>query len=83
MVLVKRNANKRANDVKNNDVCDFNFSHCMERNVNEWTDEKMMILPQNALSEWRYRRFPLRSDYSTCCQNKQNGGQRSSSLESK
>ena len=28
MVLVKSNANKRANEVKNNDVCDVNISHC-------------------------------------------------------
>ena len=55
----------------------------MERYVNERTKEKMLILPRNALSERRYRRFPLRSDYSTCCQNKQNGGQRISSIESR
>ena len=53
----------------------------MERYVNERIKEKMMILPRNALSERQYRRFPVRSDYSNCCQNKQNGGQRSSSLE--
>ena len=28
MVLVERNANKRANDVKYNDVCDVNISQC-------------------------------------------------------
>ena len=55
----------------------------MERYVNEQTDEKKMILQRNALSERRYQRFRLRSDYRNCCQNKQNGGQRSSSLESK
>ena len=55
----------------------------MERYVSEQTDMKKMILHRNALSEWRYRRFHLRSDYRTYCQNKQNGGQRSSSLEGK
>ena len=55
----------------------------MERYVNEQTDKKKMILQRNALSERRYRRFPLRSDYRTCCQNKQNGEPRSSSLASK
>ena len=55
----------------------------MERHVNEQTDEKKMILQRNALSERRYRRFRLRSDSCTCCQNKQNGGVRSTSLESK
>ena len=55
----------------------------MERYFNEQTDEKNMILQQNALSERRYRLFRLRSDSCTCCQNKQNDGQRSSSLESK
>ena len=28
MVLVKRNANKRAYDVKNNGICDINISYC-------------------------------------------------------
>ena len=54
----------------------------MERYVNEQTDKKM-ILQRSALSERRYRRFRLRSDSRTCCQNKQNGGQRSSTLVSK
>ena len=47
----------------------------MERYVNEQTDKKKMILQRSALSERRYRRFRLRSDSPTCCQNKQNGGQ--------
>ena len=55
----------------------------MERYVNEQIDEKKVILQRNALSEWRYRRFRLQSDSRTCCQNKQNGGRRSTSLESK
>ena len=55
----------------------------MELYVNEQTDEKKIILQRSALSERRYRRFRLRSDSCTCCQNKQNGGQRSSSLVSK
>ena len=55
----------------------------MERYVNEQTDEKKMMLQRNALSERRYRRFRLRSDSRTCCQNKQNGGRRSTSPESK
>ena len=54
----------------------------MERYVNEQTDEKKVILQRNVLSERRYRRFRLRSDSRTCCQNKQNGGRRSTSLES-
>ena len=45
----------------------------MERYVNKQTNEKKMILQRNALSERRYRRFRLRSDSRTCCQNKQNG----------
>ena len=55
----------------------------MERYVKEQTDEKKMILQQSALSERQYQRFRLRSDSRTCCQNKQNGGQRSSTLVSK
>ena len=55
----------------------------MERYVNEQTDEKKMMLQRNALSERRYRRFRMRSDSRTCCKNKQNGGRRSTSLESK
>ena len=55
----------------------------MEPYVNEQTDKKKMILQRSALSEQRYRRFRLRSDSRTCCQNKQNGGQRSSTLVSK
>ena len=55
----------------------------MERYVNEQTDKKKMILQRSALSERQYRRFRLRSDSRTCCQNKQNGGQRSSTLVSK
>ena len=47
----------------------------LERYVDEQTDQKKMILYRNALSERRYRRFRLHSDYRTCCQNKQNGGQ--------
>ena len=54
----------------------------MECYVNKQTDEKNMILQRNALSERQYRRFRLRSDYRTCCQNKQNGEPRSSSLAS-
>ena len=57
------------------------FAIVMERYVNEQTDEKKDDLQRNALSEQRYRRFRLRSDYRTCCQNKQNGGQLSSSFE--
>ena len=45
----------------------------LERYVDEQTDEKKMILYRNALSERRYRRFRLHSDYRTCCQNKQMG----------
>ena len=55
----------------------------MECYVNEQTDKKKMILQRSALSERRYRRFRLRSDSRTCCQNKQNGRQRSSTLVSK
>ena len=55
----------------------------MEHYVNKQTDEKKMILQQDALSELRYRGFRPRSDYGTHCQNKQDGGQRSSLLESK
>ena len=73
VALVKRNANKHANDVKITTFVTSISAIVMERYVKERTDEKMMILPQNALSERRYQRFPLQSDYSTCCQNKQNG----------
>ena len=52
----------------------------MEHYVNEQTDEKKVILQRNVLSERRYRRFRLRSDSCTCCQNKQNGGRRSTWL---
>ena len=55
----------------------------MERYVNERTNKKKMILQRSALSERRYQRFLLRSDSRICCQNKQNGGQRSSTLVSK
>ena len=55
----------------------------MERYVNEQTVKKKMILQRIALSKRRYRRFRLRTDSRTCCQNKQNGGQRSSTLVSK
>ena len=55
----------------------------MESNVNEQTNQKKMILQRSALSEGRYRRFCLRSNFRTCCQNKQNGRQRSSKLVSK
>ena len=59
------------------------FTIVRERYVNELTDRKKIILQRSALSEWRYRRFRLGSDSRTCCQNKQNGGQRSSTLLSK
>ena len=55
----------------------------VERYVNEQTDKKKIILQRSALSEQRYRRFRLGSDSRTCCQNKQNGGQRTSTLVSK
>ena len=55
----------------------------MERYVNEQTDKKKIILQRSALSERRYRRFRLRSDSRTFCQNKQNGGQWSSKFVSK
>ena len=51
----------------------------MERYINEQTDEKKVILQRIALTARRYRRFRLRNDSRTCCQNKQNGGQRRSS----
>ena len=72
-----------ANDIKTTPFVTSISAIVMERYVNEQTDEKKMILQRNALSERRYRSFRLRSDYRTCCQNKQNGGQRSFSLESK
>ena len=55
----------------------------MESYVNEQTYKKKMILQRSAQSERRYRRLFLRSDSRTCCQNKQNGGQRSSTIVSK
>ena len=55
----------------------------MERYVNEQTDKKTTILQRSALSERRYLRFRMRSDSRTCCQNIQNGGERSSTLVSK
>ena len=51
----------------------------MNRYIYEQTDEKQVILQRIALSARRYRRFRLRNDSRTCCQNKQNGGQRRSS----
>ena len=51
----------------------------MERYINDQTDKKNVILQRIALTARRYRRFCLRNDSRTCCQNKQNGGQRRSS----
>ena len=47
----------------------------IERYVNKQTDKKKMIFQQNALSKQSQR-----SDSCRCCQNKQNGGKRISSL---